>query len=311
MDPETRHESERRKWDAHARAALPRLQDLPVTPEGTTFRDYARGRLLLDGMADFLGDLEGREVLEYGCGLGELTIVLARSGARVTSFDLSAASVEFSRERAVRDGVADHVTFVVAAGESLPFADASFDLAVGKAVLHHLDPHAGAAELARVLKPTGRAAFSEPLGMNPLLVFARAHLPYPGKHERGADRPLTAADLRAWRAPFGRVRMRPVQLLSMVERALGFGHSLGALRALDRRLIGRWPALGRFCRYGILLFEKEVPAGVGAGLASDSTVGIGEHGPGERLAGAPEEVRVEEAPLELASPARALQACQP
>lgn len=298
MDPETRYETERRKWDAHAEAALPNLADLPATPADATFGAYARGRLLLDGMADFLGDLDGREVLEYGCGLGELTIVLARSGARVTTFDLSPASVEFTRRRAAREGVADRVQFVVAAGEALPFPDAAFDVAVGKAVLHHLDPVAGAAELARVLRPDGRAAFSEPLGMNPVLVFARAHLPYPGKHDRGADRPLTTADIRAWQAPFWRLRMRPVQLFSMIERGLGFGHPLRPLRALDRVLLERWPRLGRFCRYGVLLFEKG---------ATGSSGGLDVHESGTR---ASEEVIVQESPLDPANAAGTLQTGQ-
>jgi SAM-dependent methyltransferase len=304
LDPDPRHETERRKWDAHAHASFPRLEELPEIPPGTTFRSFTTGRLLLDGMGDFLGDLDGREVLEYGCGLGELTIVLARSGARVTAFDLSPQSVEFARARAARDGVADRVRFVVAAGESLPFPDASFDLAVGKAVLHHLEPVAGARELARILRPGGRAAFSEPLGMNPLLVFARAHLPYPGKHERGADRPLTAADLDGWRAPFARVRMRPVQLLSMVERALGFGRAVPPLRTLDRMLLRRWPGLGRYCRYGILLFETSaVPSAASAGPA---TVDVAEGGPS-----AAEEVGVQEPTLEPANATGSLEARQP
>ena len=110
----------------------------------------------------------------------------------------------------------DRTEFHVASGEKLPFVDKSFDLVVGKAVLHHLDPVAGSRELARVLAPGGRAAFSEPLGTNPLLVFAREYLPYPHKHERGADRPLTAEDLREWRKPFSSARVEPRQLLSMV-----------------------------------------------------------------------------------------------
>jgi SAM-dependent methyltransferase len=298
MNPDPRHLRERRKWDAHAEGALPSLADLPPTPLDATFDAYVRGRLLLDGMAEFLGDLDGREVLEYGCGLGELTIVLARSGARVTTFDLSPASVDFARRRAQREGVADRIRFVVAPGESLPFPDATFDVAVGKAVLHHLDPTAGAAELARVLRPTGRAAFSEPLGMNPLLVFARAHLPYPGKHERGDDRPLTAADIRAWQGPFRRLEVRPIQLFSMIERGLGFGHALPPLRALDRVLLRRWPRLGRFCRYSVLLFEAGEPV-----PASGIEIPVG--GPG-----ASQEVVVEESSLDPAQGPGTFQAGQ-
>jgi SAM-dependent methyltransferase len=297
MDPESRYDTERRKWDAHAHATLPSLDDLPVIPEGTTLATYTRGKILLDGMGPFLGDLDGRDVIEYGCGLGELTMVLARSGARVTTVDLSPASVEFTRQRAERQGLADRIRFVVAAAETLPFPDGSFDVAVGKAVLHHLEPATGAAELARILRPGGRAAFSEPLGMNPVLVFAREHLPYPGKHDRGADRPLTADDVRAWRAPFASLQIRPVQLFSMVERAFGFNTKLRPLRALDRALLRRWPRLGRFCRYGIMLFEM-APAEAPSGRLEAVEGG----------ARPSEEVASEQAPLEAADPAGALQA---
>jgi SAM-dependent methyltransferase len=173
----------------------------------------------------------------------------------VTSIDLSSASVDFARRRAELNGVADRIEFHVASAESMPFESGTFELAIGRAILHHLDPVVGARELARVLAPDGRAAFSEPLGMNPLLVFARNHLPYPGKNERGADRPLTAADMRAWKAPFAQVTMRPVQLLSMVERALGTERRIQILRTIDDVLIKSFPSVGRMCRYGVLFFR--------------------------------------------------------
>jgi 2-polyprenyl-3-methyl-5-hydroxy-6-metoxy-1,4-benzoquinol methylase len=271
MDP-GRHDVERRKWNAHAEASLHQVDQLPPVPLGTTFSLYADQHHLLRGMAAFLGDLAGLDVLEYGCGLGELTVVLARSGARVTTFDLSAQSVEVARRRAAANGVEEQITFAVANGEDLPFGDQRFDVAVGKAVLHHLDPTLAAAELARVLRPGGRAAFSEPLGTNPFLVFARDRLPYPGKHERGADRPLTRADLAAWREPFDRVTLLPMQLLSMIERAFGHHRRLRPLQALDRRLLARAPRLWPWCRYAVLLFEapgapRDRTADADAGLA--------------------------------------------
>jgi SAM-dependent methyltransferase len=227
-----------------------------MVPEDLTFERWTADRPSVDGMAAFLGDLRGRRILEYGCGLGELSIVLARSGARVTTFDLSEASVDFARRRADMNGVADRIEFHVASGEELPFEDGAFELAVGKAILHHLDPVVGSRELDRVLAPGGRATFSEPLGTNPLLVLARAHLPYPGKHERGADRPLTRADIAAWQEPFAEFRLRPVQLLSMVERALGFGRRVSVLRRADDVLLARAPSLWRLCRYAVLFMAK-------------------------------------------------------
>jgi SAM-dependent methyltransferase len=256
MDHEARYEVERAKWDAHAHHVANReLGPGDVVPDDLTFERWTAGRPSVGGMADFLGNLQDRRILEYGCGLGEMSIVLARSGAQVTTFDLSEASVDFARRRAELNGVADRIEFHVASGEELPFATGSFELAVGKAILHHLDPAVGARELARVLAPGGKATFSEPLGTNPLVVFARAHLPYPEKHERGADRPLTRADIAAWRAPFAEFKLRPVQLLSMVERGLGFGRQIPALRRADEILLARVPSLWRLCRYAVLYMQ--------------------------------------------------------
>jgi 2-polyprenyl-3-methyl-5-hydroxy-6-metoxy-1,4-benzoquinol methylase len=258
MDQQTRYEVERAKWDAHAHHTdvTRELGPEDILPPDMTFDRYAADHLSMSGMAEFLGDLTDRRILEYGCGLGQLSVVLARSGARVTTFDLSEASIDVARKRAELNGVADRIEFIAASGEELPFETGSFDLAIGKAILHHLDPEVGAGELARVLAPGGRATFSEPLGTNPLVVFARAHVPYPGKHERGADRPLTVNDLAAWRAPFEEFRLRPIQLLSMVERAFGFGRKIPILRRIDGIILRRIPEAWRLCRYGVLYLRK-------------------------------------------------------
>jgi SAM-dependent methyltransferase len=258
VDVQTRYDVERTKWDAHAHhmTTSQALGPDDLVPEGTTFAGYTARFQSFTGMADFLGDLTDRTIIEYGCGLGRLTVVLARSGARVTAFDLSEASIEHTRQRLAFSGLADRVELVVASGEQLPFADGAFELAIGKAVLHHLEPEAGADELTRVLAPGGRATFSEPLGTNPLVVFARARLPYPGKHERGADRPLTRDDLRTWFAPFAVGRLRPIQLLSMIERAFGHHTTFPRLRRIDDLILRRVPSVWRLCRYGVLYLEN-------------------------------------------------------
>jgi SAM-dependent methyltransferase len=69
------------------------------------------------------------------------------------------------------DVVAYPTTDVVAAGEALPFADASFDLVISVAVLEHVrDPFACAAELTRVLRPGGRLFCAVPF-LQPLHAY--------------------------------------------------------------------------------------------------------------------------------------------
>src|SRR5262245_25531245 len=139
-----------------------------------------------------LGDVRGLDVLDYGCGHGMAAVVLARRGARVTAFDLSARYVAEAAARGRANGV--RVSSLQAACERLPFADASFDLAWGNAVLHHLDIDAAARERRRVLRPGGIAVFCEPWGENPLLEWARLRLPCPGKGRTPGERPLRLRD---------------------------------------------------------------------------------------------------------------------
>lgn len=49
-----------------------------------------------------LGDVQGKRVLDVGCGLGDNAILLASFGARVTGVDVSRASIETARRRAVQ-----------------------------------------------------------------------------------------------------------------------------------------------------------------------------------------------------------------
>ncbi len=248
-----RYAIERAKWDAHAGDFDEPI--VPLSPEAN-FSVNASKDVLLPGVTAFLGDLRGKRVVEYGCGLGKMTVLLARSGAHVSALDLSDRSVEVARQRARLNGLEDLVEFSVAPGENLPYADSSFDLAFGKAVLHHLEAKAGASELARILKPGARAAFSEPLGTNPIVQAVRNHVPYPSKHDRGADIPLRRQDIDAWIAPFSSSELRGVQLLSMIERGLGFGKKIPPLRYIDKELLRRWPALWPMCRYGVLTLTR-------------------------------------------------------
>lgn len=91
-----------------------------------------------------------RDVLEVGCGRGELAERISRQlSARVVALDQSARMVELTAAGGVEAIVGDVV--------DLPFDDGSFDCAVAAWMLYHAsDLERALAELRRVLRPDGR-----------------------------------------------------------------------------------------------------------------------------------------------------------
>jgi SAM-dependent methyltransferase len=198
-----------------------------------------------------LGDVQAKDVLDFGCGHGMASIVLARRGANVTGIDLSPGYVAEARARAVANRVS--VRFLQADGEHLPFADRSFDAVWGCAILHHLNLDVAGRELRRVLRPGGVAVFCEPWGGNPFLNLARWKLPYPGKERTPDERPLRRSDLRPLRANFRSVEARGFQLLGMLKRVVCRQPRPGGwLDRWDAALLRRFPILEKWCRYVVV-----------------------------------------------------------
>jgi ubiquinone/menaquinone biosynthesis C-methylase UbiE len=100
------------------------------------------------------------DTLEIGAGTGYFTINLAQLGMieRPTASDISPGMLATLSATADRLGVG--VETVVTDAETLPFADQSFDLVFGHAVLHHIPDIATAfSEFHRVSRPGGTIAF--------------------------------------------------------------------------------------------------------------------------------------------------------
>ncbi|MEY2449805.1 MAG: hypothetical protein QOH79_3281 [Acidimicrobiaceae bacterium] len=247
-------EREAEKWDAVSAAKAD--QSLLMSP-GDNFAAYCERDSLSVGVRAFMGDLRGMRVLEYGCGSGFLTVLLAASGAQVTSFDISAGSVDLARRRCDANGFRD-VRLQVANAEDPPFDDQSFDIIFGRAILHHLDATLAAPHLERMLVPGGRACFIEPLGINPVLSYVRDHVPYPNKNPVGDDHPFDDAELRAWGSWAGIYEWQELQLLSMVERAFPYAWKvrLPNLARVDQAIFRRWPATRRYARYVVMKMIK-------------------------------------------------------
>lgn len=102
-------------------------------------------------------------VLDAGCGPGAVLVRLAKAAPslRLTGLDVDAPMIERARRKADRAWPASGARrprFVVADAAAMPFEDGTFDLVVSSFAVHHWpDPHAGLAEVMRVLKPGGKA----------------------------------------------------------------------------------------------------------------------------------------------------------
>jgi SAM-dependent methyltransferase len=159
------------RWLAH----MTWRPDFARWREGRIWQERAQAeRLSL--IERYGGALARRRILDLGSGMGGASVALALAGAAPLAFEYNREYCDIIRLRAGRYDLA--LPIVNGAGEQLPFAAASFDLAICWDVVEHVqNPERLLAELARVLRPGGRTlitvinryAFRDPHYHMPLL----------------------------------------------------------------------------------------------------------------------------------------------
>jgi len=212
-------------------------------------------------MRDAIGDLHGKQVLEYGCGEGWITIDLARAGGTVCAFDISPNAVEVTRRALGTAKLTDRCSVDVMPAEKLTYPAESFDMAVGFAIIHHLDLVKALAELHRVLKPGGVAWFAEPLATNPLIQIYRKLTP---QFRTSDEQPLMLTQLPSLLAAFGSFEHREFYLTALGAVALTylpggvrvFPKLSAKLHRVDRVLLRAAPGLGNWAWYTLVKITK-------------------------------------------------------
>lgn len=131
------------EWKEHAKTQMDHFNGTTISKD--RFFEYTQ----------WPEDLSGQTILEAGSGSGRFTQVLLDAGARVVSFDYSAAVAA----NLANNGDSDRLTLYRGDIFNIPFAPGSFDRVVCIGVLQHTpDPERAFHSLARMVKPGGHLA---------------------------------------------------------------------------------------------------------------------------------------------------------
>jgi len=207
----------------------------------------------------------GAQLLDFGCGWGDNTIIFAHIGYRVEGFDISEGNLEVARELAEKAGLIKQIHLSLQRAEKLDYPDGHFDVVAGIDILHHVEILSAIPETRRVLRDGGVAFFIEPLS-NPLFDSIRntrlirrfwPNDPSFERHITSDERKLSRQDIELIQRIFPQHRIDRFRMLSRLEVLFHTGGM--TLSKLDYRLrflpFYRWLA-GTV----VLTLEKETNA---------------------------------------------------
>ena len=236
--------------DETLRVSEETLRRYAAPPAGTAYP--------LEYCYHLLGDVRGRRIVDFGCGSGANTALLARRGAHVWAIDISEDLLRLGNRRLAVSGLAGEATFIAGSAHDMPFPDGSIDVVFGIAILHHLDLDLVSREVRRVLKPGGRAIFQEPVRNSKVIRFVRSLIPYRAPDISPYERPLTDGELRRFAQGFSRVNIKAFALPHVqVGQVLPIVKNYWrALYTLDRALLRAMPPLGRYASIRVIELTK-------------------------------------------------------
>lgn len=206
-----------------------------------------------------LGDVEGKTILEYGCGDGVNTVLLANRGAKVISLDLSPELIDIARQRLATHGIESGVDLIVGSAHNVPLPDSSVDVVFGIAILHHLDLALSASEVKRLLKPDGVAIFQEPVRNSWVLRQVRKLIPYQAPDISPFERPLTDRELQDFATDYSTYHSKGFTLpTSALLNLLPGIRNYTAKRSLkwDSNLLRRFPSLNYYAPVKVIRMAK-------------------------------------------------------
>ena len=143
------------------------------------FRNYFSNPSLIEMENDLnkVKNISNKKVLDFGCGYGKDFDDLLLNDNELTGIDISELYIRHCTNYCNKNFKDKKFSFFAMDAHDLKFEDETFDLIIGRGILHHLDFNIALKGIKRVLKKDGEAYFQEPLGDNPLLKIFRIITP--------------------------------------------------------------------------------------------------------------------------------------
>ncbi len=220
-----------------------------------------------------LDNVEGKRVLDIGCGAGQYAVLLAKKGAIVTGIDLSPVGIEVAKKTAAANDVEDRCTFFVSQFSDSNFPDGHFDIIYMHEVYHHAIKYKGIKEeVARIAKPGAKILLAETLKGGPLLNAGRnlknsiRYLLDPAKKMHDLDEGgevISLQDYKEFAEGFSHHEIHLMSFFYMVKLVLQ-NHTnksfvrffLHMTKYLDDVVLTLLPFLRNHCAEAVLYIEK-------------------------------------------------------
>ncbi len=107
--------------------------------------------------------LRGQKILDFGCGDGSASMILAKMGYEVFGFDISPNNISHAIKLSEKYTFHERTHFHVSTAEDLDFPDDYFSLIVGIDILHHIEIEAALVKCFAMVRPGGMVIFHEPV----------------------------------------------------------------------------------------------------------------------------------------------------